>query len=50
MITNVVLMWFILLVDIVLEEYNNCLPSNIWLCVKYILIVLCEHMLKVHYL
>ena len=30
---------FLTTVDVVLEQYNNCLPNNKWLSVKYVLIV-----------
>ena len=33
------LMRFISSVDVVLEEYNNCLPNNKWLGVKHVSIV-----------
>ena len=30
---------FLTTVDVVLEEYNNCLPNNKWLGAKHVLIV-----------
>ena len=33
---------FLTTVDVVLEEYYNCLPNNKWLGVKYVLIVFGE--------
>ena len=30
---------FVTTVDVVLEEYKNCLPNNIWLGAKHVLIV-----------
>ena len=30
---------FLTTVDVVLEEYNNCLPNNKWLGVKHVSIV-----------